>query len=129
MLNSQRPISHTLWQNPIMLNWFIRKVLGRFAVIPVRRRLNAFELSTHAPQQVQEERRRQIIQRQAATDFGKQHHFTAIKTVADFRNNLPVATYEYFDPYIQRVTRGEFNALLADPVVHMFALTSGTTAT
>src|SRR5262249_44140037 len=33
------------------------------------------------------------------------------------------------EPYINRVRRGETRALLADPVVHMFALTSGTTAT
>src|SRR5438552_6962856 len=112
-----------------MLNWLIRKILGRIAAIPVRRRLAAFELATHAPQQVQEDLLRRILARQSATDFGKHHHFQAIRTVADFRHHLPVAAYEYFEPYIRRVMHGEFNALLADPVVHMFALTSGTTAT
>src|ERR1700719_4311672 len=111
-----------------MLHWIIRKILGRIAAIPVRRRLAAFELATHAPQQVQEDLLRRILARQAQTDFGTDHHFAAIRTVADFRRNLPVATYEYFDPYIKRVTQGDFNALLADRVVHMFALTSGTTA-
>jgi GH3 auxin-responsive promoter len=112
-----------------MLHWIIRKILGRIAVIPVRRRLAAFELATHAPQQVQEDLRQRIVTRQAGTDFGKDHHFNEIRTLADFRKNLPVADYEYFDPYIKRVTQGDFKALLADPVVHMFALTSGTTAT
>ena len=112
-----------------MLNWIIRKILGRIAAIPVRRRLNAFELATHDPQRVQEELLRRILARQANTDFGKHHHFGQIRDVAAFRKNLPVATYEYFDPYIKRVTKGDFNALLADRVVHMFALTSGTTAT
>src|SRR5262249_30243432 len=32
------------------------------------------------------------------------------------------------EPYIDRVRKGETAALLADPKVHMFALTSGTTA-
>jgi len=112
-----------------MLHWIIRKILGRIAAIPVRRRLAAFELATHAPQQVQEDLLRRILARQADTDFGKHHHFNAIRTIADFRRNLPVAAYEYFDPYIKRVTQGDFKALLTDPVVHMFALTSGTTAT
>ncbi len=58
-----------------MLHWIIRKILGRIAVIPVRRRLAAFELATHAPQQVQEDLLRRIIARQAGTDFGKDHHF------------------------------------------------------
>jgi hypothetical protein len=112
-----------------MLHWIIRKILGRIAVIPVRRRLAAFELATHAPRQVQEELLRRILARQSGTDFGKDHHFATIRTVADFRKNLPVAAYEYFEPYIKRVMAGDFQALLADTVVHMFALTSGTTAT
>src|SRR6266852_687330 len=112
-----------------MLHWVIRKILGRFAVIPVRRRLAAFELATHAPEQVQEDLLRCILARQAGTDFGRQHHFDAVRTTRDFRHNLPVATYEYFDPYLERVTQGDFKALLADRVIHMFALTSGTTAT
>jgi hypothetical protein len=112
-----------------MLHWLIRKVLGRIAVIPVRRRLAAFELATHTPQEVQEELLRRILARQAQTDFGRDHHFDAIRAVADFRKNLPVAPYEYLEPYVKRVTEGDFNALLADRVVHMFALTSGTTAT
>jgi hypothetical protein len=112
-----------------MLHWIIRKILGRIAALPVRRRLAAFELATHAPKQVQEDLLRRIVAHQAGTDFGKQHRFDAIRTVADFRANLPVAGYEYFDPYIKRVTQGDFNALLADRVIHMFALTSGTTAT
>jgi hypothetical protein len=113
----------------IMLHWIIRKILGRIAAVPVRRRLAAFELATHAPQKVQEDLLRRLLARQAGTDFGKDHRFDTIRTAADFRKNLPVAGYEYFDPYIKRVTQGDFNALLADRVVHMFALTSGSTAT
>lgn len=112
-----------------VLHWLIRKVLGKIAAIPVRRRLNAFELATHSPQQVQEEVLQRILQRQAGTDFGRRHRFTDIRTVADFRKQLPVAGYDYFEPYIQRVMRGEYQALLSTARVHMFALTSGTTAT
>lgn len=112
-----------------MLHWLIRKILGRIAVIPIRKRLAAFELATHAPRQVQEELLRRLLARQADTDFGKQHHFGAIATIADFRKHLPVASYEYFEPFVRRVMNGDFKALLNDRVVHMFALTSGTTAT
>ncbi len=112
-----------------MLHWLIRKVLGRIAVIPIRRRLAAFELATHAPEQVQLDLLRRLLARQAQTDFGTHHHFSDIRTIADFRHNLPVASYEYFEPYVKRVMNGDLQALLSDPVVHMFALTSGTTAT
>jgi hypothetical protein len=39
-----------------------------------------------------------------------------------------VRGYDYIEPYMQRVLKGETSALLADKKIHMFALTSGTTA-
>ncbi len=102
--------------------------VGKVIARPVRWKLNAFEAATHHPQPLQEALLRRILARQAQTDFGRVHHFSEIRTVADFRRQLPVASYDYFDPYIARVRRGEFSALLADRRVHMFALTSGTTA-
>src|ERR1041384_6615211 len=111
-----------------MLKWLLRKIFGKIVAWPVRRQLNAFEAATHHPQAVQEALLRRILARQANTDFGRDHHFAAVAGPADFRRNVPVAPYEYFDPYIQRVRNGDFRALLADPHLHMFALTSGTTA-
>src|SRR5262245_23074875 len=112
-----------------MWHWLLRKVVGKLVAIPVGRRLRAFENATKGPQQVQEELLRRFLAHHAGTGFGKEHHFASIANVADFRRHCPVAPYEYFEPYIQRVMKGETNALLADPRIHMFALTSGTTAT
>jgi hypothetical protein len=103
-------------------------LVGKPIAYPVRRRLYAFEAATHDPQAVQEALLRNILAHQAGTCFGRDHGFGQIRTVADFRRQLPVAGYDYFDPYIARVRQGEVNALLADRRVHMFALTSGTTA-
>jgi hypothetical protein len=111
-----------------MLTWLARKVAGKIVALPVRRQLAAFEAATHRPREVQETLLRRILGYQANTGFGRDHHFAAIGTVADFRHQLPIAPYEYFEPYLARVRRGELRALLADPCVHMFALTSGTTA-
>jgi hypothetical protein len=107
-----------------LLKRFVLKLIAR----PIRRRLAQFEAATHDPRAVQEALLRDILTHQAATAFGRDHRFDAIRTVEDFRRQLPVASYEYFEPYIARVRRGETAALLADPRVHMFALTSGTTA-
>src|SRR3954451_14470380 len=52
-----------------------------------------------------------------------------MKTAGDFKRVLPAHGYEAVEPYIERVKKGETNALLADARVHMFAMTSGTTAT
>jgi hypothetical protein len=102
--------------------------VGKILARPVRRHLAAFEAATHDPQPVQDALLRRILTRQADTDFGRTHRFGDIRSVADFRRQLPVAGYDYYEPYIARVRRGEFHSLLADRRVHMFALTSGTTA-
>jgi hypothetical protein len=112
-----------------MLNWLLRNVVLKLVAIPVRRRLNAFLAATERPREVQEALLKRILRDQARTAFGRDHHFHTIQTIADFRKNVPVAGYEYVEPYIKRVIAGETSALLADPKIHMFAMTSGTTAT
>src|SRR5947209_4955565 len=97
-----------------MLRWIFRNVLGKLVALPVRRRLAAFEQATHHPREVQEELLRRLIARQVDTDFGRVHHFGAIATPADFRRNIPVQGYEYYEPYIRRVAQGDVRALLAD---------------
>src|SRR5437867_46707 len=98
-----------------MLLWLLRKFVYRVAAIPVRRRLAAFERATRRPQEVQRDLLKRILQHHDRTDFGKRHKFSQIRSIADFRRQLPVATYEYFEPYIQRVAKGDYKALLADP--------------
>jgi hypothetical protein len=111
------------------LRYLLRQVLVRLIAPPVRRRLLQFEAATLDPQAVQEALLRDILAHQAGTAYGRDHLFDAIRTVADYRRQVSVAGYEGIEPYIDRVRKGETNALLADPHVHMFALTSGTTAT
>ncbi|HEY7422853.1 MAG TPA: GH3 auxin-responsive promoter family protein [Gemmataceae bacterium] len=111
-----------------VVHFLLRKVVLKMIAPPVRRRLAHFEAATQQPREVQEALLRGILEHQAATAFGRDHRFDAIRTVEDFRRQVPVAGYEYVEPYIARVRRGETAALLADPRVHMFALTSGTTA-
>ncbi len=112
-----------------VLRFLLNKVALKLIARPIRKRLAQFEAATFNPRDVQEALLRDILAHQSATAFGRDHRFDVVHTVADFRRQVPVAGYEYIEPYIQRVCRGETNALLADPQVHMFALTSGTTAT
>ncbi len=103
-------------------------VLGKIVVRPVRRQLAAFEAATNDPRAVQEALLRQILERQRDTDFGRDHHFDQVRTPEDFRRQVPVADYDYFEPYVARMRQGKFTALVGDGRVHLFALTSGTTA-
>src|SRR5579871_4801385 len=102
----------------------IRKLLGW----RLRRHLAAFHRATERPRHVQDELLLRILRAQQDTAFGRDHGFRAIASRDDFRRQIPVLRYEDHEPYIARCRRGEFNALLAEPTVEMFAMTSGTTA-
>jgi len=64
----------------------------------------------------------------AETDFGRDHGLTHVRTIEDLRKALPIAGYERAESYIDRVARGQTEALFpAGTRIHMFAMTSGTT--
>jgi hypothetical protein len=111
-----------------MFNWLLRNVIVKLAARPVRRQLAAFEEATLRPREVQEELLRYILTFHRDTAFGRDHHFATSQGIADLRRHLPVVSYDYFEPYLERVRNGDFRALIADRKIHMFALTSGTTA-
>lgn len=105
-------------------SWPLRKLIG----FPLRRQMARFDAAADKPRETQETLLRRILDRQTDTAFGRDFGFARIRTPADYRRQLPILRYEDIEPYMARVCRGERNALLADPCVHMFALTSGTTA-
>ncbi len=111
-----------------MLWWLVRKVLARIATREARRWSAEFESAARRPREVQDALLRRIIGRQRATRFGREHRFDEIQGLADFRRNVPVLRYEDLEPYIAQVRRGKLDALIGEPAVHLFAMTSGTTA-
>lgn len=69
------------------------------------------------------------IKREMTSDFGREHGLDKIRDIADFRKQLPVASYDYYQPYVERVKKGEVHALFGPSTkVLMFAMTSGTTS-
>lgn len=67
------------------------------------------------------------IKRNADSDYGLAHGFHRIRSYADFRRQVPLQTYDDIRPYIDRLRRGEHQALFGSGQrVRMFALTSGT---
>ncbi|MGZ8519423.1 MAG: GH3 family domain-containing protein, partial [Candidatus Binatia bacterium] len=67
-----------------------------------------------------------IIQRNRATAFGKDHGFAAIGNLADYRKQIAIGDYERLRPYVERAENGEARVLTEAPV-RMFTLTSGST--
>ena len=62
------------------------------------------------------------------TGFGRDHHFSEIRTLADFQKRVPVAEYSYFAPYIDAVAAGNPEALIPPhEKLLRFTITTGST--
>lgn len=59
-----------------------------------------------------------------ACEYGRRHSFRDIRCGDDFRNQLPLCTYEDLEPDIQRIYRGEADVLFSGQPV-AFELTGG----
>ena len=68
-----------------------------------------------------------IISRNKDTEIGKKWNLSSIKTIEDYRDNVPLTDYEDYQSYIERmVEKGEENLLSPDKVT-FYCPTSGTT--
>lgn len=110
-----------------LYRYALRRV-GRLVALPIRYKTDRFLRDCLEPERVQTELLLNILRRQSPTAFGRDHHFAAARTIADYRHSVPIAPYEYVAPYVERVQKGETDALIANDRVLLFALTSGTTA-
>lgn len=70
---------------------------------------------------------RDLIKAGSVTQFGKDHHFSEIKTLADYRQAVPIRDYEGFRPYIDLIKEGKHNILWKGQPLYL-AKTSGTTS-
>ena len=90
-------------------------MLGRLAYFKtqypkVRRLLRDAQRGREIQREVMREKLRIV----ADSDFGRDHHIGSIKSVDDFRRQLPISDYEYFRPYLPMAETAEVN-LTPDP--------------
>lgn len=79
------------------------------------------------PIETQEKVFAELIAGASNTAFGKDHHFSEIKTYEDFKNRVPIQDYEGLRGYVDRIVAGEENVLWKGRPIY-FAKTSGTTS-
>ncbi len=92
----------------------------------MRKRIHQIELFMKYPHDVQEELFKSLILEASSTEFGKKYGFSDIETVAQYRERVPIFTYEKLFPYIKRLMRGEQNILWPTEIT-WFSKSSGTT--
>jgi GH3 auxin-responsive promoter len=91
-----------------------------------RRSKSKFIHQTKQIEQVQHRFLRSLLQAHQNTEFGQKHHFSAIKTIAQFQSQIQVQPYHYYEPDTKRMADGESNILTADPLIYI-NLSSGST--
>lgn len=68
-----------------------------------------------------------LIKTAKNTAFGRQYGFSKIKTITDFKQQVPIHTYASLEPFMNRHLRGE-NNILWPSNIRWFAKSSGTTS-
>lgn len=104
-----------------MVNLF----LSALSILANRVKANLIQ-KTRQPIAAQEQYLRQLLQIQQHTELGQQFELGAIKTLEQFRQQVPIWSYSEYEPYTQRIAQGEPRVLTADSVIYI-NLTSGST--
>jgi hypothetical protein len=108
---------------------FVDRISARIAAWHAKRVYERFVADAADAIRVQDRVLADLVRRCASSGFGRDHRLDQVRDYADFARRVPVRSYDALKPYIDRVVRGEPQALLGErQKVLMFALTSGTTA-
>lgn len=83
--------------------------------------------SGESPKEVQERIRKDILKQNKDTVYGRKYQFHECEDITNFRQRIPLTSYEDYIPYIERMKDGEKEVLTKEELV-MFELTSGSSS-
>ena len=92
----------------------------------MQKRIHQIELFIKYPNEVQEELFKKLLYTARSTEFGLRYDFGNIQSYEQFKERIPVQTYENIFPNIERMMRGEQNILWPSEI-KWFSKSSGTT--
>lgn len=107
-----------------MSHRFLNRIAMRIMVLKGNGSLRRLEKAAQNPMKVNEALLKKILKANRGTEFGKQHRFGEIRSIEDFRNNVPVSGYEDYADAIERVKNGETGLLTASKILG-YSRTSG----
>ena len=77
-----------------------------------------------APREHQEHMLQSFLRRNAGSAYGVEHGYAGIRSVREFQERVPIATYDDLEPWVERIRGGEQGVLTCEPVL-TFEKTSG----
>jgi len=93
----------------------------------LKKRIHQIELFKKHPIEVQREWFERLIDEGKSTLFGQHHDFDEINSYNDFKNNVPLHSYDEMKPWIDKVVNGQISVLWPGET-KWFAKSSGTTS-
>jgi hypothetical protein len=90
------------------------------------KRLSQIDFFMNHPIDIQRETLTQLINQASNTEWGKKYDYRSIDSLSDFKNRLPIVTYEDIEHEINRLRAGEQNIFWPSEI-KWFAKSSGTT--
>jgi len=93
----------------------------------MKKRVHQIELFMKYPLDVQEEWFHTLISTAEDTEWGKKYDYSSIETTEQFKERVPIQTYDTLKPFIERMLKGEQNILWPSEI-RWFAKSSGTTS-
>jgi len=98
-----------------IVNWYFKQ------------RYKKLEHHYFQPLDLQQKTWTDLLSKAANTQYGKKFGFTSIKSYEQFKQRLPLNTYESLQPLIEKAIAGEQNVLWSGEI-NWFAKSSGTTS-
>ena len=92
----------------------------------IRKRLHQIEFFLKYPEEVQQDCFLKLVSTAEDTEWGRKYDYSGISTLRQFKERVPVNSYEDIKPYIDRLRAGEQNILWPSEI-SWFAKSSGTT--
>jgi hypothetical protein len=91
----------------------------------MRKRMHQIDLFRKYPKEVQQEWLQKLLEKGKETSYGRQQQFANISSYEDFKNTVPLSSYEDLAPYITLLREGK-QGLLWPTDTKWFAKSSGT---
>lgn len=92
-----------------------------------RPRARRFGRALRDPEAAQWHLLRRLLRRNRGSAYGRRHGFASITSVEQYRERVPVVSYDELVPWIDRIRRGE-RGVLTTEAVHRLVPSSGSTA-
>lgn len=89
----------------------------------VEKKFNKYTLNSRY---INEEVLFKILNKNSTSKYGEKYNFNSIKSVNEYKSNVPITDYLDYELYINEMLKGEKNILITDDV-EFFGHTSGTT--